>query len=522
MSEKINFLDNLDNNTQPIFAYREIPNPKFRKIKRAFFYLILFFSVFIATFSITAIFSNDSRFFAKEFINNIKKLNLFGQLPELFHSDAEKIKGYQDDRINILLLGIGGEGHEGPLLSDTMILASYQPSTNKLAMLSIPRDLLVETKDFGRRKINNVHALAEVKNGNGSQAAAQTISQIFNIPIHYYIRIDFKIFQRLVDDLGGVDINIDRSFTDYNYPAPNYAFQTITFKSGLQHLNGQQALKYSRSRHGNNNEGSDFARSRRQQKLISALIKQIVSLDTLLNPKKINNLLSAYLENVQTNVELWEIWALRSKINNFNEKIINQVLDTSPDNYLYEDTVNGAYVLQPKAGDWSDLQYLAANIFNPSLTAKEEAKIEILNSTTIPDLAANTGAVLQNFGYNIRGLQNSPDKNYTQTVIYDLSNGANPKTLNGLKSRLGSLVSSVIPVWLEKTPTNSNDKSNPNIIKTNADIIIIAGTDIVNDINRQLVKMIKIKEIKKTSDQKPELLKSATLTPASNSTPITQ
>jgi LCP family protein required for cell wall assembly len=495
MSEKINFLKPTGEENEPKFKYHEIG--KRSGCKKLFLYLMGFIIIISLFFISSAIFSDNS--LLSNIGENIKKLNIFQQLPQIITRNEEKLKGYSDDRINLLISGMGGWGHDGPMLTDTIILASYKPSTGQVAMLSIPRDLLVHIDGYGWRKINNANAIAEVnKENSGGEATARLVSQIFDVPIHYYARIDFAGFEKLIDDLGGLDIYVERSFTDYRYPAKNYAYQTVSFKHGWQHLNGNLALKYSRSRYGNNGEGSDFARSLRQQKILLALKEKILSFKTLSSAKKINSLLEAYNENILTNIEVWEALAFKRLAKKFDGKIINQVLDVSPENYLYESIVGEAYVLQPKAGDWSDVQYLAANIFDKTLTAKENAKIEVLNGTLSAGLALNTGLVLQNFGYNVIRMRNSMDQTYKKTAIYDLSNGAKEKTLRGLKHQFKTDVLTVLPPWLEKWSGEEWDGENK--LFTKADVVVVAGQDIIYSITNQIEIWNRARE----SDQEEE------------------
>ncbi|MFH1564381.1 MAG: LCP family protein [bacterium] len=508
MSEKINLLEpSGDKNEELKFKYYEIG--KRNRFKKLLLYLLGFVVVAGLFLGSSAIFSNESLF--SNLGASIKKLNIFEQFPRLLMQDEEKLKGYGDDRINVILLGMGGWGHDGPMLTDTIILASYKPSTNQVAMLSIPRDLLVKIDGYGWRKINNVNAIAEVNEEySGGKATADIISRIFNTPIHYYARVDFAGFEKLIDDFGGLDIYIDRAFIDYNYPAINYAYQTVSFQHGWQHLNGDLALKYARSRHGNNGEGSDFSRSLRQQKILLALKEKILSFRTLSNAKKLNSLLDAYNKNVLTNIEVWEALVFKKLAGNFKGGIINQILDVSPENYFYEGIVDGAYVLQPKAGDWSDLRFLAANIFDATLTAKEEATIEVLNGTKSAGLALNTGIVLQNFGYDVIRMRNSVDQTYSKTAIYDLSNGTKKKTLRGLKNKFKAEIITVHPPWLEKWRGGEWDGENK--LFTKADIVVVAGQDIIYSITNQ----IQIWDRAQESDQKAKEVGTAENTETKN------
>ena len=214
-----------------------------------------------------------------------KALKLISQVRNFILSSDRNIKGQADDRINILLLGIGGEGHDGAYLTDTIILASIKPSTKQLSLISIPRDLIVPIPGgYGYRKINSADSYGEIQQkGNGAEFAKQVVEQVFNISIHYYARIDFKAFKEIVDRVGGVEVYVDNTFTDNTFPTEDYLYRTISFKKGQQTLDGQNALDFARSRHGNNNEGSDFARARRQQKIILALKDKLFSVNTIFN-----------------------------------------------------------------------------------------------------------------------------------------------------------------------------------------------------------------------------------------------
>ena len=204
------------------------------------------------------------------------------------------------DRVNILLLGMGGEGHDGAYLTDTIIVASFKPATKQVALVSIPRDLYVDMGSFGWRKINSANAYGETSDypGGGAALAAQAVNDVIGQPIDYFVKVDFNGFKKLIDDLGGVDINVLQSFSDQQYPDYEHGYQTITFTKGLEHMNGERALQYSRSRHGNNGQGSDFARSQRQMQILLAVKNKALSPGTLLNPVKLNDLFNNITANI--------------------------------------------------------------------------------------------------------------------------------------------------------------------------------------------------------------------------------
>ena len=249
-----------------------------------------------------------------------------------FNKNIE-LKRTEDQRVNVLLLGIGGGTHEGPLLTDTMIYASIDPQKQKVTLISIPRDLWIPDK---QEKVNAIYANGEAQGqGKGLQEAKQVVSQIVGQQIDYGFRIDFGGFTKVIDILGGVDVNVDRTFDDYAYPISGKETDTcglqedqvaslsaqiatdsattedsfpcryehLHFDKGPIHMGGETALKFVRSRHALGPEGTDFARSKRQEKIITAVKEKIFSAETLLNPVKIANIYTAVQDSIDTDVK---------------------------------------------------------------------------------------------------------------------------------------------------------------------------------------------------------------------------
>jgi len=230
-----------------------------------------------------------------------------------------------DGRINVLILGTSGKNHEGPNLTDTIIFASINPAKNNVTLVSIPRDLWVPSLS---EKANTAYAKG------GLPLAEKTVSRILNKPVGYGMRLNFDGFVRAVDLVGGVDLKIDKSFDDFEYPIEGKEndpcghkqddlaslasassqlkefpcrYKTIHFDKGLQHLNGEKALEYVRSRHAQGDEGTDFARSARQEKVIKSFKNKIFSLETVLNPIRLISLYATLKGNVDTDVKKEEL-----------------------------------------------------------------------------------------------------------------------------------------------------------------------------------------------------------------------
>jgi len=364
----------------------------------------------------------------------------FGTIKHLVTGADRQMKGEDVDRVNILLLGMGGEGHDGPYLTDTMMILSIKPSTGQVALLSLPRDLVAPQS--GWLKINSINAYAEQKApGSGGEATSQAMSDLLQIPIDYYVRVDFNGFVNVINQLGGVTVNVENTLDDYSYPIggqennPNYyaRFEHLHIDKGLQTMDGALALKYIRSRHALGVEGSDFARSRRQQLLMEAVKGKLLSRQTLLNPVTVGKLIAELNKDVATNLSVWEmirLWNLTKNVS--HDQIISKVLSDAPDGLLVAGVgEEGAYILTPRSGNFSEIRSLAQNIFNlttPPTAAETKAltrrsSLIILNGTFITGLANKTADNLMANRFVIAKVGNATERNRLDSVIYDLSGG---------------------------------------------------------------------------------------------------
>ncbi|MEI7512369.1 MAG: LCP family protein [Candidatus Uhrbacteria bacterium] len=356
------------------------------------------------------------------------------------------------DTINILILGIGGAGHDGSLLTDTIMLASVDMKAKKVGMLSIPRDMAWKRDDGAYEKINSVHAWEEQAHpGEGAMRTAEMFSTFFGTPIDHVIRLDFRGFAALIDAIGGVDIDVEHSFADEQFPTSDDGWTTISFKKGEQHMSGATALVYVRSRHGNNGEGSDFARSRRQQLVMMAVRDKMLSLNTLADPGKLARLYSALASHVQTDLTPWDAVAFAPLLSDFDaSKITTHVLTDAPDGELVATTLNGNFLLFPKAGNWDLIKSFAQNPFSSITTENQKtpslAKVEVKNGTFRAGFAAQVSSVLNVAGYEVLNDGNATRRQYARSLIFDLTGGKKPEDLNKLRNQLGADVSLSAPV----------------------------------------------------------------------------
>ena len=291
-----------------------------------------------------------------------------------------------DGRTNMLLLGSDRRAISTleSELTDTLLLISIGRVEHDVVLISLPRDLWVEDPRGAKSKINAVYTLNqqdESDNTSGGNALTQVSEDVLGIPIHYYAVINFELFRDSVDILGGVELDVERSFIDYYYPvegkenAPDEErYETVAFEKGKQIMDGERALKYVRSRKGTNGENTDFARSERQQRVIGAIKNKGLSLETLVNPVKIKELYELYSTQLDNNINFGDVQSfyLLSQQIDF-DRVTSIVLDdrSAADEggllYAPSDTelYGGAYVLIPKVGDFSQLHaYVQRYLFS--------------------------------------------------------------------------------------------------------------------------------------------------------------
>lgn len=434
--------------------------------------------------------------------NNIStaKQSIIGQLSDLLFKSGNQLKGEKDGRINVLLMAIGGDGHDGPNLSDTIMIASIQPKEKKIALLSLPRDLYVQVP--GQQfysKLNAVNAYGEAqKKGSGADLLAQGVEDITGLHMHYFIRIDFTAFKKIVDSVGGVNIKIDNGFFDY--------WHKIAFPTGTETMNGDRALAYVRARYVDGPEGGDFKRTARQQQLVLAIREKVFSVKTALDFTAISGIFSSLSENIKTDMQTWEMkrfFELFRQIDPSSYK--SDVMTTGPNGILKTDTVvlGGvpASVLKTRTGDFSEIKILAQNMFLPSTGTNLEDKqpdstklpinntsdtipktspspsvspsvssspsaevpptIEIRNGTAKNGLAGKTSAQIKKLGYKVIATGNAQSNTIDKTTVYA------PKVTQADDAQ--KIASSLNASSATDFPTSE--------AKTTADILIILGAD---------------------------------------------
>lgn len=379
----------------------------------------------------------------------------------------DDLDGYFKENIpfNIAVLGYGGGNHDGAYLTDTIIVTHIDPAIRKVWLVSIPRDLWVNlptTRNGTTQwKINAAYALGIDDNNypdkpdeyqgeqGGGSMSKNTLSQVTGLDIPYFVALDFSGFTRTIDTLGGVNINVFPAFTDPLYPIQGKEadlcdhteeeipdldalaattsaelvwpcrYETLQFESGPQHMDGATALKYVRSRH-SRQDGSDFGRALRQQKLILAVKEKVMSIGFVTKAIPFINSLGY---NFKTDLTLDDVRTLIDRAEELNGYEV-QTLSLTDDNYLVQTrSDNGQLILASidGIGKWNSIhEWLELTFAGKPVPAV--AVVQILNGTQTPGLALHATNRLEAQGFRTVQPESASRIQETTTItIYDHS-----------------------------------------------------------------------------------------------------
>lgn len=304
---------------------------------------------------------------------------IFKYFPALVSLGKEYLTSSQELRgrygVNILVLGLGGPKNEPSGLTDTILFASIDKSSGNTLLLSLPRDIWIPQM---RAKINTAYYYGNQKEGLGMEWARRYVSEIVGQPIDYVVVISFDGFVKIVDYLGGIEVQVDKAFTDTEYPIPGREddpcggdpktrcrYETIAFAQGRQFMDGATALKFARSRHSEGNEGSDFARAARQQGLIVAIREKVLAPVFLLSPTRVTGLLDLVVNSVETDVPQSHFasfgkLALKARSAEIKSQVIpGSIIENEKKGFLYHPRLtrqqDNQWVLVPRADTWQPL-----------------------------------------------------------------------------------------------------------------------------------------------------------------------
>lgn len=360
------------------------------------------------------------------------------------------LKGEGDGRVNILLLGIGGMGHEGADLTDTIVVLSVDPVNNTAAMLSVPRDMWVKmpVNYFGNyQKINAAYSsgkyryLGKVDPSNknaaaveaGFSAADTAVEDVLGITINYHMLVNFEAFRSAIDTVGGVSVDVKEQLYDPSMAWENN-WNPVLAPVGTQQMDGKKALMYARSRE----TSSDFARAERQRQIMVALKDKVFTAGTLSNPAKIDALMNAFGDNVYTDLSTQGATRLYDIFKKIDDSKISSIgLSTPPHNYVMTDRVGNISVVRPRAGfdNYAGIQSFVRSQLPDGYVLKEKAPVTILAATQ--KSVDESSAEFKSYGYSVVSTGVVAPQNRDKPILVDLSKGSASYTKNYLERRLG-------------------------------------------------------------------------------------
>ncbi|MGP8161292.1 MAG: LCP family protein [Candidatus Dormibacteria bacterium] len=351
-------------------------------------------------------------------------------------STIENNQVANDQRINIALYGYGGPGHDGEFLTDSIMIISIQPHPSgppQVAEISIPRDWYVPIYNAAGKKVDegriNQAYSDGMLDGDGGVPAGQTdaggamadaaLTHLLGIPIDYFVGLDFTAFQQAVDAVGGIDIDVPVGFVDNQYPAcaaDSCPYETISFRAGEQHMNGATALIYARSRHGDNGQGTDFARSQRQQQILIALKAKVLSIGGI---GDLPSLLDALGNNVDTNMTIDDAEAIYNLVSGVSSaSILHASLDDT--NFLYEcgyPTNCGADYLFAHNSTYTPIAQFVQDVFAPPAALAEDPTVGIQDASGTGEGASSRwAAIFGELGWTTQDLGRVPTALGTQVI----------------------------------------------------------------------------------------------------------
>ena len=391
----------------------------------------------------------------------------------------------EKDIVNVVLMGVDiRPGDEEPERSDTIIIVHVDPKSGEMAMMSIPRDLLVFIPGFGDEKMNAAYAIGEANAdtiaGGGPTLVAQTIEANFNIPIHYYATVDFNGFEKIVDTVGGVIVDVQAQLSDNLYPTEDLRLTRVYFSTGLQKMDGRTALRYVRTRHADN----DLARSQRQQEVLLAIRERAVVRDLITNAPE---LIEDMGDTIRTDLDFNQMLALANlgrqtdpaeiaRIDLWKEGILSEHFpEFEGDAYYLEadwprtHELQAEYFFIPEPEPTPTTELMAAATSTPDAETTPEptstpepvepnldTPVLVENGTETELVAGLTAQFLFDAGFTAVWAGDS-EESVPTTVIYDSSE--NPSTAEHLADLLG----------LETSVIVERDG--------NGDIVVVIGAD---------------------------------------------
>ncbi len=204
--------------------------------------------------------------------------------------------------LDLLILGVDARSGEGyATRTDSIMVLGVNPAELNVSLFSIPRDLFIDTPAYGLQRANTINVLGEQDApGTGAALVGAAIARSFQVQPDRYVRVNFNSFVRVVDVLGGIDVEVPARLVDTQYPTPDWGTTTIIFEPGWQHMDGETALAYARTRHADD----DYRRAGRQQQVVEAIFRALFRPENWL---RLPAVLTVFGETVDTDLTLTDL-----------------------------------------------------------------------------------------------------------------------------------------------------------------------------------------------------------------------
>lgn len=379
-----------------------------------------------------------------------------------------KLKTDSNGRTNVLVFGTSGydmkgtEGdyaHDGAMLTDSIMVLSFDQETKDLAMINLPRDLYVGKTCTSTGKVNEVFWCANVDGTDeeaGALALANTIRDILGVEIQYWVHLDWAALVSVVDGIGGITVTLDEDVND--------AWTETYIKAGEpKQLDGDRALALARARHGT--EAGDFSRGNSQQKILVAIQNKIV--EEGIDFGKALSLVEAVGDNVRMSFSIEEVKSVLALAKDMSLEAMRQVPLVDYANNIYyvkTDEMNGISYVVPYAGvnNYSEIKKYIAKMFSSNPAVREDAVIAVLNGSGEVGVASQEKVKLVNDGYSNVTVDDAPEGAYNEKYyVYHVS-GKTPGTAEVLADKYETIV---LPA--EQLPEGINT--------TGVDVVVIIG-----------------------------------------------
>lgn len=401
-------------------------------------------------------------------------------------------KIHHGERVNILMMGYGGAGHDGGYLTDSIMVVSVQ-GTDRVAMTSVPRDTYARIKAFSNGgeyagKINAAYeiplskgAFGPVKSdyssdfNGGGKLASEVVGDYLGIHVDYWVGVDFTAFKKVVDAIGGVDVNNPYALDDDQYPLGETGGYThVHFDAGQQHLSGDRALVYVRERHAD----SDFGRSKRQQQVVAAIKDKVLSANAI---PQIPTLMDALQENVHTSLSPNDIKVFSGILNKINTSDTHHVsLDSSNWQYSTLDPSAG-YILLARDKSMNALRHYIANELPDPKVLGEKANVQFAATSGQASNGESLTGIMTGSMAMLNFTMVSPATGSAApatTEVHDYSGGKGTETAKWMAAYFGGTV--IIENPSNKPSPAVGAATTPGASPTPAtspDIVVVLGKD---------------------------------------------